>query len=116
MTPMDLSPAHLHQLKALLKRYLPEYEVRVFGSRVHGTAHRASDLDVVIMNETALSLMCRAQLREAFIASDLPFRVDIVEWADTNENFRKVILERWAVLQPAPGAEARARSGNALNR
>ena len=44
-----------------------------------------------------------SDLRGAFVESDLPFRVDIVDWASTSEDFRKVIKKEYAVVQK--GAE-----------
>ena len=40
-----------------------------------------------------------SDLRKAFVKSGLPFRVDIVDWASTSENFRKVIKKEYAVVQ-----------------
>jgi hypothetical protein len=37
-------------------------------------------------------------LRDAFDDSDLPFPVDLVEWAGTSEEFRKVIAATAKVL------------------
>ena len=35
-------------IKEILKSYVPDYVVLAYGSRVNGTAHSASDLDLVI--------------------------------------------------------------------
>lgn len=41
------------------------------------------------------------ELREAFTESALPFKVDVVDWAETGESFRDVIRRRHVVIQPA---------------
>lgn len=51
----------------------------VFGSRATGHARPFSDLDILIDAPHALDWRDRADLADAFEASDLPFRVDVVE-------------------------------------
>lgn len=43
------------------------------------------------MDKFPLSLEHLADLQEDFSNSDLPFRVNIVEWANTTPEFRKII-------------------------
>jgi hypothetical protein len=43
-------------------------------------------------------------LRDAFDDSDLPFQVDLVEWAGTSEEFRVVIEKTAAPLKLADSA------------
>lgn len=40
-----------------------------------------------------------SDLQEAFVESDLPFRVDIVDWALISENFRKIIEKEYTIVQ-----------------
>ena len=51
----------------------------VFGSRATGRARPYSDLDILISSPTPLDWRARADLQDAFEASNLPFRVDVVE-------------------------------------
>jgi hypothetical protein len=43
------------------------------------------------MGDELLPVTTMRILRDAFDDSDLPFQVDLVEWAGTSEGFRKVI-------------------------
>ena len=88
---MDLKPEHHRILSDILACHLPEREVHVFGSRATGTAKPHSDIDLVIMGDEPLPVTTMRILRDAFDDSDLPFQVDLVEWAGTSEEFRKVI-------------------------
>ena len=103
MSGQDIAPEHLKIVREILRRHLPDREVRVFGSRVTGRARTFSDLDLAIMGEAPLPPGVTAALAEAFSESDLPFKVDIVDWATTGESFRKVIEAERIVLQPLPG-------------
>ena len=51
----------------------------VFGSRATGRARPYSDLDILISSPVPLDWRARADLQDAFEASNLPFRVDVVE-------------------------------------
>lgn len=97
MKLIDISPNDLTTVKNILDKYVPEYEIRAFGSRVTWTAKESSDLDLVVMTDKPLAIMRLADLKEAFSESDLPFKVDVVDWAATKEGFRKII-EKQAVL------------------
>lgn len=75
-------------VQSILDTLLPMHEVRMFGSRARGTPKPYSDLDLVIMGETPVALSTLGQLREAFADSDLPWRVDVIDWASTSPEFR----------------------------
>ncbi|MBF0153509.1 MAG: nucleotidyltransferase domain-containing protein [Magnetococcales bacterium] len=93
----DMDPKHLTMVQEILRRRVPDREVWVFGSRARWTAKKHSDLDLAILGEEPLSLGVLADLRDDFSASDLPFKVDVVEWATTSESFRRII-ERGRVV------------------
>jgi type I restriction enzyme S subunit len=88
---MDLKPEHHRILCDILAAHLPGCEVRIFGSRATGTAKPHSDIDLVIMGDEPLPVTTMRILRDAFDDSDLPFQVDLVEWARTSAEFKKVI-------------------------
>ncbi len=89
---MDIKPEQLKIVFDILNRHLPGCEVQIFGSRAIGRSKQFSDLDLVIMGDDALPVTTIRKLRDAFDDSDLPFQVDLVEWAGTSEEFRKVIV------------------------
>ncbi len=99
MTPIDIRPADLATVQRILREHVPALEVRAFGSRVTWTARQTSDLDLALMTDTPLSIDRTAALRAAFTDSDLPFRVDVVDWASTPEAFRQRILAEQLVLR-----------------
>ncbi|WP_051149715.1 nucleotidyltransferase family protein [Methylohalobius crimeensis] len=96
---IDLHPEHRHIVDAILRRHIPQYEVWAFGSRVSGQAKPYSDLDLVVVGDRPLPLAVRAALSEAFSDSDLPFKIDIVDWATTSESFRRIIEREKQVIQ-----------------
>lgn len=95
---IDLSTQHLAEVRAILDRHGPGCEVRVFGSRVRGNATPHSDLDLAIVGELPLGLDRIGLLREAFMESTLPIRVDLLDWNAIPESFREQIAMHYEVL------------------
>jgi type I restriction enzyme S subunit len=94
---IDMAPDHLRIVRAIVSRHVPHVPVWVFGSRARGGAKPWSDLDLAVITTEPLPLTVSAALAEAFSESDLPWRVDVVDWATTSDAFRKII-ERDRVL------------------
>jgi hypothetical protein len=67
------------------------------------------------MGEEPLAVRTLAELRDAFDDSDLPFSVDIVEWASASEAFRRVISTQAQPLRPADGRSPDALRARALS-
>lgn len=99
MKPIAVTPLELDLVRAILALHVPEREVRAFGSRVAGPAKKFSDLDLVVMGDTPLPSSVLADLEEGFRESDLPFKVDVVDWATTKETFRRIIEREYVVVQ-----------------
>lgn len=98
---LDISADHLAMVQAILQRHIPQHTVWAFGSRVKGTAKPYSDLDLCVLSDNPLDYSVLASLADDFTESDLPWRVDIVDWAATQESFRNIILQDKVVLQGA---------------
>jgi type I restriction enzyme S subunit len=103
MKTLNLKAQDFDEVCHILKKYAGDYCVWAFGSRVKGNAKTYSDLDLAIMTKQPLSLSEMAQLTEAFDESNLPIRVDIVDWAATNEVFQKIIEKDKVVIQKGAG-------------
>lgn len=91
---IDLDDHHLKLVQNLLDRYVPGWEVRLFGSRVRGTARKFSDIDLVIVGTSALPTQILTDLRDAFADSDLPYRVGVVDWRAISPEFRRAVEEQ----------------------
>ena len=57
LNPIDVTPAELEMIMEILNQQVPEFEVRVFGSRVNGNSRPTSDIDLVVMTETPLPIL-----------------------------------------------------------
>lgn len=102
---LDVTPEQHMEILRILATYVPDREVWVFGSRVSGRAKPFSDLDLAIMGEIPLHFRQLSALKDAFADSNLPFRVDVVDWAATDDNFRALIRKCSEVLRTTDGPE-----------
>ncbi len=108
---IDLNPRHLKTVQDILAEYVPGCEVRAFGSRVKWTAKDYSDLDLAVIGSRRFNLREMRRLTEAFEESDLPIRVDIVDWYAISEGFRRIIAAQYEVIQGPEDAIANETSG-----
>lgn len=97
---IDIRPDHWKIVRDILRKHVPDCEVWAFGSRAKRTAKSYSDLDLAIIADAPLSLRVRGALAEDFSESNLPFRVDVIDWTGTNEAFRRIIEKDKVVVQP----------------
>jgi predicted nucleotidyltransferase len=86
---------HWEIVQEILKKY--PYTFYAFGSRVKGTQRRLSDLDICFMENIPWNI--RAHIDEDFEESDLPFKVDVVDWNMCDEGFRAKISTDWVLIQ-----------------
>jgi type I restriction enzyme S subunit len=107
---IDLSMHQLQIIQEILAKWAPGWEVRAFGSRCNATARSYSDLDLAIIAPQKLTLRASGALREAFIESALPFRVDLLDWQTLSPEFQQEIERNSIVLQASdmPLAQANA--------
>lgn len=96
---LDLRLDQLQIVQTILQKHVPQYDVWAFGSRAKWTAKDYSDLDLCIFSDQPLSFKILGALNEDFAESDLPWKVDVVDWATTSESFRKIIERDKVVVQ-----------------
>ncbi|MFM7523159.1 MAG: nucleotidyltransferase family protein [Betaproteobacteria bacterium] len=86
-------------VQKILHKHLRNHHVWAFGSRTTGRHHALSDLGLAIIGDHALSFASLGELRQAFDESDLPWKVDLVDWHDIGEDFRRIIESHRIQLQ-----------------
>ncbi len=87
-------------LNAIFSKLKMPVEVWAYGSRVNGTAHEGSDLDLVIRTAdvSPLPYDAYALLREQITDSNIPILVDIFDWTRLPASFQQNILQQYEVL------------------
>ena len=102
MTPAEhivLPAEHRRLVLDVLRANLPS--VWVFGSRATGRARRYSDLDLAIDAGPLLTLDELAEVTEAFSDSDLPYKVDLVDWHNIDDHWQQTITAERELLTEA---------------
>jgi predicted nucleotidyltransferase len=108
---LQIPARHLDELRRLIAAHLPDEEVWAYGSRVTGTAHDTSDLDLVVRHPADLQSRQSAaywRLKEAISESNLPLLVDLFDWAGLPRAFRETIEgQHFVVASPEAPAGRR---------
>ncbi len=104
---LELPARYLDMVRSILRAHVPDAGVWAYGSRVNGASYEASDLDLVLRNPGNLCKTTPAigELREAFMESNLPIRVDVVDWARIPGSFHREIVAGYVVLQAPPASQ-----------
>ena len=97
--PIDIRPDHWAIVRDILRKHVPQYEVWAFGSRAKWRTKPYSDLDLAVITDRPLPLAVSAALAEDFSECDLPWKVDVVDWATTSDLFRKLIEREKVVVR-----------------
>jgi len=90
-----LDPRDAREITRVLKPFTEDSgaSVILFGSRARGDARRTSDIDVALQANQPLPSWALARLREQLEESNLPFRVDLVDYSTLTEEFKRAIDE-----------------------
>jgi len=95
---INISIENLDIVRVILAKHLSSCEIRAFGSRISGNNQPYSDLDLALISNKPLPLETLAELKFDFEESDLPFRVDLVDWQRISEEFREEINNRNEII------------------
>lgn len=98
---LALKAEELAEIIKVLNAHVPDMNVWAFGSRVNGTAHEGSDLDLVIINPVnpELPQTNLAELSGAFSDSNIPISIDVLDWALIPESFKEEIKKQYLVVR-----------------
>jgi predicted nucleotidyltransferase len=91
---ISIEDRHLKILQNIFSSY--PYEFYLFGSRLKGTAKKFSDLDLFYKDPIPDRILLA--LEEDLEDSDLPYKVDIVDYRACNPEFQKILQESFTPL------------------
>lgn len=100
---LDLRPAYREILRRLLAAHVPHVEVWAYGSRINGSSHDGSDLDLVLRapDHSPIEPGRFPALKIALEESELPILVDVLDWARLPKTFQREIERVHVVVQRA---------------
>jgi predicted nucleotidyltransferase len=90
---INLEKDSLILLKTILKKYISDYPVWLFGSRATDHCKPHSDIDIAIVSTTPMNSKTLALLEAALAESDLPYKVDVIDFASASKSFQMLIRQ-----------------------
>ena len=93
-----LSPDHLRIVLQEIQQHIPSATVWAFGSRVKGSHRPQSDLDLAILCDKETARKNLPQLNDALDESDLPFRVQTLDFHRLPQHMQDNIQQSFIVL------------------
>jgi predicted nucleotidyltransferase len=96
---INLAEKHLAIVKLILNQFLPDAEIWVFGSRITSNYKKHSDLDLLVRHAEGLDQKLMFKLMDAFEESDLPIKVDVLDWNSIDADFQEIVAKRYEVLE-----------------
>lgn len=91
-----MKDSYLPQIKKIIARNLDlsEYRLFLFGSRASGKNAEYSDFDIGVIGEKPLPSSLKINIEGDLEDSDIPMKVDIVDFYQMPEKFKNVAFLR----------------------
>lgn len=96
---IDVENRHKVIINDILHKY--PYTFYAFGSRVKGTARQFSDLDLCYMEDIPFRDL--RKITQEFEDSNLPFKIDIVNYNRCSNEFKNKLKEEMILLNKDQG-------------
>ncbi|WP_192485053.1 MULTISPECIES: nucleotidyltransferase domain-containing protein [Cysteiniphilum] len=97
---MNLRDKEKNIIISLAKKYIKTpHEIWFYGSRVDGSSHDTSDLDLVIRAHNLQALPCDEfiEFKKNISQSNIPIIVQILDWGRIPSSFQENILKKYEV-------------------
>ena len=89
----NITEAEKKKIIGLLTVLVPEVKIYLFGSRARGTHSPHSDIDIALDAGEALSLAAIDEAKSVMAASNLIYRIDVVDMNRVSDDMRSVIMQ-----------------------
>ncbi|QQR48876.1 nucleotidyltransferase domain-containing protein [bacterium] len=90
---MNLKPEYQKKIIAILSALFPDAKIYLFGSRARGTNQEFSDIDIALDAGKKLRRADVGEARDMLGESNIPYKIDLVDFQDISEAMRKFILQ-----------------------
>ena len=88
---------YVERVRRVVKKFDPQGSNRyfLFGSAVHGRKFHDIDLGIVGNRKSQKNI---AELRDRFYDSDIPYKVDVVDFDSADDDFRTHVLTKEPIV------------------
>jgi predicted nucleotidyltransferase len=87
----EIRPTDKNKIIALTSALFPHAVIYLFGSRATGTFSRGSDIDIALDAGQELDFVAVGELREVLNATNVPRKIDVVDFHAVSEGMRQTI-------------------------
>ena len=88
---IDLEEKYLNFIKITVAKFLANYKLYIFGSRVKNKAKAYSDVDIAIASPELTSEI-KSKIEAFFENSTLPYEVDVIDLNNITDKFKQHII------------------------
>lgn len=87
---------YLSEMKIIIANYLDlqKYRLFLFGSRAQGANRKFSDYDIGILGPEKVPARALALISADLDDSTIPYRVDLVDFQNVSESFRRAAMKK----------------------
>lgn len=84
------------QITKIVFRFLDPKKDRafIFGSRAFGGNRKFSDIDIGIETKREIPGSTIEEIKELFEESDIPYTIDVVNFSDVSDKFKKIAKQK----------------------
>lgn len=93
MVDLELKPEYKAKIIALTSALFPNAKIYLYGSRARGTHRERSDIDIAIDDGKEIGLAEMGEVKEVLYASNVPYRLDVVDMHCIPAYLKAAILE-----------------------
>lgn len=95
---LDLDAKYVAILRQIFATHIPFATVWVYGSRIKGSSHAGSDIDLVVLPSENITPNQFLATRAALTESNVPILIDLLEWESIPDNFKVEIESKHEVF------------------
>ena len=92
---INIKPKHLEIVLGIIGKY--NYNFYAFGSRITDKIKKFSDLDLFYTEDIPEKII--TNIEDEFEESDLPHKVDIVDYKKCDKSFQKIMKSKYVKLK-----------------
>ena len=93
MKKFEVKEESKKKIIAIINALVPEAKIYLYGSRARGANAEWSDIDLALDAGKQLPRLTVGELREIMIATNIPYKVDIVDFHNVHDAMQKAIAK-----------------------
>ena len=99
-TMNEINSETKQKIISIIKALMPTAKIYLFGSRARGTARKWSDIDIALDVGHAVPLTAIDELISMFQATNIPYKIEIVDFHQVNPDMQNAIKNEGVLWKP----------------